>query len=174
MYINVLLASTRENSNACCQVKVAWWIIMRLFHKRSSDLLLCAVNCHLFSSREGNAIKVNSTGGLCCILACNPLLFLSFFFIWYLCAKSRHVLPTVATNTKPTWLSIPDTKLQSSQVPGGKLGFSVSVCDVLRMATNCCAACQRVKPGALEREKWKINWCHLPRRSRDCDTWERW
>lgn len=53
------------------------------------------------------------------------------------------VFPAVATNTKPTRLSISGTKLQSSRDLGG--GGGVSACDVLRMATNCCAACQRVR-----------------------------
>lgn len=111
---------------------------------------------------------------MACVASWPPTLvyfFLFFLYLIFVCQVST-VLPTVATNTKPTGLSILDRKLQSSQVRGEKLGFSVSVCDVLWMATNCCVACQHVKPGALEREKWKINWCHLPRGSRDCDTWE--
>lgn len=39
----------------------------------------------------------------------------------FVCQVST-VLPTVATNTKPTRLSIADTKLQSSYVPGEKSG----------------------------------------------------
>lgn len=47
------------------------------------------------------------------------------------------VLPAAAANKKknPTRLSIPDTKSQSSH-------------DILRMARNCCAACQHVKARA--------------------------
>lgn len=119
----------------------------------SGNLPLYTVNCHLFSSREENTIKINSTGGLCCILASLPP---SFFGEERLVCQVSASLPTVATNTKPTSLSIPDTKLQSSQDPRGKPGCCVSVCDVLWMATNCCAACQHVKQGALERESGKL------------------
>lgn len=171
-YIAVLLANARENKSVLCDRKLAWWIIMRLYYKCAGNLPLYTVNYHVFSSREENIIKVNSTGGLCCILASHPRFFY-FFYLIFVCQVSA-VLPTVATNTKPTRLSIPDTKLQSSQVPGGKAGVQrLGFWDVLWMATNCCAACQHVKPGALGRKKWKINRRLLPERSRDCNTWER-
>lgn len=161
----------KKNESRACDRKRAWWIATRPYYKYAGNLPLYTVNCRVFSSREENTIKVNSAGGLCCILASHPVfcfvLFFFLFFFIFVCQASA-VLPTVATNTKPTRLSILDTKLQSSQVTRGKAGVQHLG---LWMATNCCAACQHVKLGALEREKWKINRCQLPERSRDCNTW---
>ncbi len=144
---------------------------MRPNYKYPGNLPLYTVNCHVFSSREQNTIKVNSTGGLCCILASHPV----FFFIYiYLCAKSLQSCQQLPPTQNPQ--DFPSLIQNCNQVrsPGEKLGCSILVCYILWMATNCCAVCQYVKPGALEREKWKINPCQLPERSRDCNTWERW
>lgn len=127
-----------------------------------SHCILLTVMCF---PAEGKKLVVCVAFGL-------PPLF--FFFIRYLCAKSLQSFQQLPPTQNPQ--DFPSLIQNCNQVrsPGGKQpGCSVSVCDVLWMATNCCAACQHVKPGALEREKWKINWCRLPERSRDCNTWER-
>lgn len=76
-----------------CDRRVAWWIIIRLCFS---------------STEEENTIKVNSTGGLCCILASNPF---SFFLFLYLSAKSLQSRQQLPPNTKPTRFSILDTKI---------------------------------------------------------------
>lgn len=96
----------------------------------------------VFQQREANTIKENSTGGLCCILASHPLLFFYFFYLTFFEPSLCSLLPTAATNTKPTRLSIPDTTSQSSHVPRGKPehGRLGSGCSAEGNQLLCCLA----------------------------------
>lgn len=146
-------------------------MIMRLYYKYAANLPLYTVKCHVFSSREENTITVNNTGGLCYILASQPV-----FLFDILCAKSLLSFQQLPPTQNPQdFPSLIQNCNQVRSLGGESRGAASRVCDVRWMATNCCAACQHVEPGALEREKWKINRRRLPERSRDrYNTWERW
>ena len=117
-----------------CDRRVSWWIIVRF--------CCCKLWCVFPARREKkNTIKVNSTGGLCCILASNPFPFFSFFFFLYLSAKSLQSRQQLPPNAKPTRFSILDTKIViMSGPPGGEGGAASWFGDVLWTVANCCAA----------------------------------
>lgn len=146
----VLLANTREKQKYTVWQKT--WIIMRLHYKYVSNLPLYTLNCHVFSSREENIIKVNSTGGLCCILASHPL-----FFIWYLCAKSRQSCQQLPPTQNPQ--DFPSLIQNCNQLwsPGQSWGVASWVlgCSVDGNKLLCCLpTCQArsIREGKVENE----------------------
>lgn len=75
--------------------------------------------------------------GLCCFSASTGLFFC--FVCCAVCLQSSQPLPP--TQNPQDFPSLVQNCNQVGTLGGG----GVSACDVLRMATNCCAACQRVR-----------------------------
>lgn len=130
--------------------------------KYSDNLLLNVVNCHLFFSTDENTFKVNSIGGLCCILASCPC-----FFIFNFCVPSLCILANSCHQHKTHKSFHPWYKTVIKSGPQGKtrvlrLGLWYSV-DGNKLLC-CLAACQARN---IREGKWRINWYQLPEQSRD-------